>query len=127
MGGFDKDTRDNQVHIPTWLKNGSFNTVVERLKTDENLWLKASSNENNAIIGDGALKGNEITLSEIFKEQDPYFVSIGNGKYRIAMGEDPTKDGEPEFLMSADSVPDNELYFIININNIRDEIITGMN
>ena len=128
MGGFDEDTRGNQVHIPTWLKNGSFNTVVERLKADENLWLKASKNGKNAIIGDGALKGNEITLSEIFQEdeKDPYFVSIGNGKYIIAMGEDPTKDGEPEFLMSADSIPKNPLYFIININNIRDEIITGL-
>ena len=123
QGGFDKDTRDNQVHIPTWLKNGSFNTVVERLKTDENLWLKASSNEKNAIIGDGALKGNEITLSEIFKEQDPYFVSIGNGKYRIAMGENPTDPGaEAEYLMNSDGG-----FFIININKIRDEIITGMN
>ena len=123
MGGFDKDTRDNQVHIPTWLKNGSFNTVVERLKADESLWLKASSNEKNAIIGDGALKGNEITLSEIFKEQDPYFVSIGNGKYRIAMGENPTDPGaEAEYLMNSDGG-----FFIININKIRNEIITGMN
>jgi len=123
MGGFDNDTRGNQIHIPTWLKNGSFNTVVERLKTDENLWLKASSNEKNAIIGDGQLAGNEITLSEIFKEQDPYFVSIGNGKYRIAMGEDPTDPGaEPEYLMNSDGG-----YFIININKIRNEIITGMN
>ena len=123
QGGFDEDTRDNQVHIPTWLKNGSFNTVVERLKTDENLWLKASSNEKNAIIGDGQLAGNEITLSEIFKEQDPYFVSIGNGKYRIAMGENPTDPGaEAEYLMNSDGG-----FFIININKIRNEIITGMN
>ena len=123
QGGFDKDTRDNQVHIPTWLKNGSFNTVVERLKADESLWLKASSNEKNAIIGDGALKGNEITLSEIFKEQDPYFVSIGNGKYRIAMGENPTDPGaEAEYLMNSDGG-----FFIININKIRNEIITGIN
>jgi hypothetical protein len=125
MGGFDEDTRGNQVHIPTWLKNGSFNTVVERLKADENLWLKASKNGKNAIIGDGTKKGDEITLSEIFKEDapDPYFVSIGNGKYRIAMGENPTDPGaEAEYLMNSDGG-----FFIININNIRDEIIIGMN
>ena len=93
------------------------------MKEDENLWLKSSTNGKNAIIGDGTLSGNEITVSEIFKEQDPYFVSIGNGKYRIAMGEDPTDTGgEPEYLMNSDGG-----YFIININKIRNEIITGMN
>ncbi|BAQ86594.1 unnamed protein product [uncultured Mediterranean phage uvMED] len=123
MGGYDEDTRRNMVHIPTWLENGTFEDVIERMKGDENLWLKASSNGKNAIIGDGALKGEEITLAEIFKNDDPYFVSVGNGKYKIAMGENPTEDGaDPEFLMNSDGG-----YFIININNIRDEIITGMN
>ena len=123
FGGYDNDTRGNQVHIPPWVENGTFEDIVERFKTDENLWLKASVLESNAIIGDGAMKGEEITLAEIFKEDDPYFVSIGNGKYRIAMGEDPTEPGsEPEYLMNKDGG-----YFIININKIRDEIITGMN
>ena len=125
-GGFDNDTRGNMVHIPTWLQNGKFSNIVDKMKNDENLWLKASKNGENAIIGDGVLKGNEITLKEIFKEEDPYFVSIGNGKYRIAMGENPTGNGEPEYLMSSDSTPNSELYFIININNIKDEILTGM-
>ncbi len=123
FGGYDNDTRGNQVHIPTWLENGSFSGVIERMKKDENLWLKSSSLGTNAVIGDGSLKGNEITLAEIFKENDPYFVSVGNGKYKIAMGENPTdQDGEPEYLMNSDGG-----YFIININKVRDEIITGMN
>ena len=122
FGGYDKDTRGNQVHIPPWLENGKFEDIVERFKADENLWLKASVLESNAIIGDGALKGEEITLAEIFKEDDPYFVSVGNGKYKVAMGENPTEPGsEPEYLMNKDGG-----YFIININKIRDEIITGM-
>ena len=121
MGGYDKDTRGNDVHIPSWLPTGSFSKVVERIKADENLWLK-SSNGKNAVIADGANRGNEITLAEIFKEGDPYFVSIGNGKYRIATGEDPTSDGDPEYLMNSDGN-----YFVININKIRDEIITGIN
>jgi hypothetical protein len=126
MGGYDNDTRGNQVHIPSWLQNGKFSSVVEAMEKDETLWLKASKNGENAIIGDGSMKGNEITLAEIFKEDPPYFVSIGNGKYRIAMGEDPTGNGEPEYLMSSDSTPNSQLYFIININNIKDEILTGM-
>ncbi len=122
QGGFDNDTRGNQVHIPTWLKNGSFSAIIERFKADidgRRLFKKASSNGEVPI----KLNGEKFNISEIFKEQDPYFVSVGNGKYRIAMGENPTDPGaEPEFLMNSDGG-----YFIININKIRNEIITGMN
>ena len=122
MGGFDVDTRGNQVHIPTWLKNGSFSDIIERFKADidgRKLFKKASSNGEVPI----KLDGEKFNISEIFKEQDPYFVSIGNGKYRIAMGENPTEPGaEAEYLMNSDGG-----FFIININKIRNEIITGMN
>ena len=121
MGGYDTDTRGNDVHIPSWLPTGSFSKVVERIKTDENLWLKSTGGKN-AVIMDGANRGNEITLAEIFKEDDPYFVSIGNGKYKIATGENPTLDGDPEYLANSDGN-----YFVVNINKIRDEIITGLN
>jgi hypothetical protein len=121
FGGFDNDTRGNMVHIPTWLENGSFGDVIKRFKADRNgyeLFKKASSNGELPIVN-----GEKFNISEIFKEQDPYFVSVGNGKYKVAMGENPTKDGaDAEYLMNSDGG-----YFIININNIRDEIITGMN
>ena len=123
FGGYDTDTRGNMVHIPPWIETGSFDNVIERMKEDENLWLKASMDGKNAIVGDGALRGEEITMKDIFANDDPYFVSVGNGKYKIAMGEDPTKAGaDPEFLMSSEGK-----YFIININNIKNEILTGMN
>ena len=123
FGGYDNDTRGNLVHIPPWVENGNFGDIIERMKEDENLWLKASMDGKNAIVGDGALRGEEITMKEIFANDDPYFVSVGNGKYKIAMGEDPTKAGaDPEFLMSSEGK-----YFIININNIKNEILTGMN
>ncbi len=122
-GGFDEDTRGNMVWIPPWVENGKFDDIIERLKSDEKLWLKASSNGQNGIIGDGPNLGKEITLSEIFKEKDPYFVSVGNGKYKIAMGDDPTEEGaEPEYVMNSDGG-----FFIINLNLIRSEIITGLN
>jgi hypothetical protein len=111
------------VWIPPWIENGKFDDIIERLKSDEKLWLKASSNGQNGIIGDGPNLGKEITLSEIFKEKDPYFVSVGNGKYKIAMGDDPTEEGaEPEYVMNSDGG-----FFIINLNLIRSEIITGLN
>ena len=122
-GGFDEDTRGNMVWIPPWVENGKFGDIIERLKSDEKLWLKASSNGQNGVIGDGSKLGEEITLSEIFKERDPYFVGVGNGKYIIAMGEDPTEEeAEPEYVMNSDGG-----FFTINLNLIRNEIITGLN
>jgi hypothetical protein len=110
------------VWIPPWVERGKFENVIERLKSDEILWLKASSNGKNGVIGDGPNIGKEITLKEIFKEGDPYFVSAGNGKYKIAMGDDPNKDGsEPEYIMNSDGG-----FFVINLNNIREDIITGL-
>ena len=120
FGGFDEDTRGNMVHIPPWLPRGDFEKVIERFNKDidgRKLFKKASSNGELPV-----LNGKTINVSEIFFEQDPYFVSVGNGKYRIAMGENPNEFGaEPEFLMNSDGK-----VFIININQIKDEIITGL-
>ena len=44
MGGFDENTRGTMVHIPPWLQRGKFENVIEMLKTDPQLVLKASSN-----------------------------------------------------------------------------------
>ena len=52
---------------------------------------------------------------QVFLEQHPYFVSVGNGKYKIAMGENPLiLGGDHEYLFNTE----NQL-FIIDINNIK--------
>jgi len=114
MGGFDKNTRGTMVHIPPWLKRGKFENVIEMLKTDPELLLKASSNGKSAID----INGNEVN---IFTNEDPYFVSVGNGKYKIANGDNPVTGQNPEYLLNSDGG-----FFIIDINKIKAEIITGM-
>jgi len=114
MGGFDENTRGTMVHIPPWLQRGKFDNVIEMLKTDKNLVLKASSNGKSAID----INGNEVN---IFINEDPYFVSVGNGKYKIANGDNPVTGNDPEYLLNSDGG-----YFIIDINKIKAEIITGM-
>ena len=117
MGGFDETTRDTMVHIPGWLENGKFTDVTDMLKEDPALVIKASSNGKAAID----INGNEF--KNIFTNQDPYFVSVGNGKYIIANGDNPHEFGsDPEYLLNSDGG-----YFVINLNNIRSEIITRMN
>jgi len=114
MGGFDENTRGTMVHIPPWLKRGKFENVIEMLKTDPELLLKASSNGKSAID----INGNEVN---IFTNKDPYFVSVGNGKYKIANGDNPVTGQNPEYLLNSDGG-----FFIIDINKIKAEIITGM-
>lgn len=119
MGGFDTNTRGTMVHIPPWLPNGKFEDVVENFKTAEGqeLFKKASTNDQLPMID-----GEEFTVDQVFKERDPYFVSIGNGKYKIAMGENPKEfGGDPEYLINSDGG-----FFIIDINKIKAEIITGL-
>ena len=114
MGGFDENTRGTMVHIPPWLQRGKFENVIEMLKTDPQLVLKASSNGKSAV----AMDGEEVN---IFTNEDPYFVSVGNGKYKIANGDNPVTGQNPEYLLNSDGG-----YFIIDINKIKAEIITGM-
>lgn len=114
MGGFDENTRGTMVHIPPWLQRGKFENVVEMLKTNPQLVLKASSNGKSAV----AMDGEEVN---IFTNEDPYFVSVGNGKYKIANGDNPVTGQNPEYLLNSDGG-----YFIIDINKIKAEIITGM-
>ena len=116
MGAFDKDSRDNSVHIPPWLERGKFDNVIKMLKSEKGLFKLASSNDKLPM-----LDGEDYTVDEIFA-QDPHFVSVGNGKYKIAQGEHPSVSGaEEEYLMNSDGG-----IFVIDINKIKSEIINGM-
>ena len=117
MGGFDMNSRKNMVAIPPWLEEGKFKDVEELLKSNPELFTQASSNGKNPQIN-----GEEFLPSQVFLEQNPYFVSVGNGKYKIAMGENPlTLGGDHEYLFNTD----NQL-FIIDINKIKAEITTQL-
>ena len=117
MGAFDEDSRGNAVHIPPWLERGKFEDVIEMFKDQPELFKIASSNDLLPM-----LDGEDYNVAEIF-EQDPHFVSVGNGKYKIAQGEHPSVSGaEEEYLMNSDGG-----IFVIDINKIKSEIITGIN
>ena len=115
-GGFDQTSRGTTVHIPPWVERGTFEDIIETIKDYPILLKKASSNGEFAVTD----KGEEFV--NIFKNEDPYFVSIGNGKYKLANGDNPFEPGgEPEFLLNSDGG-----FFIIDINQIKTEIITRL-
>ena len=49
------------------------------------------------------------------------WVHIGNGKYKVANGDNPFEGGDPEYLLNSDGG-----YFVIDINKIKADIITGI-
>jgi len=115
-GGFDENSRGTAVHIPPWVERGTFEDIIEMLKEYPIVLKKSSSNGEFAVTD----KGEEFV--NIFQNTDPYFVSIGNGKYKLANGDNPfTPGGEPEFLLNSDGG-----FFIIDINKIKTEIITRL-
>ena len=114
MGGFDKDTRGKAVHIPSWLEQGDFSNVIDKLKENRDLFHKASFGQIGMTED-----GEEITFTDIFKERDPIFVSVGTGKYIMAMGDDPRTFGaEAEYVMN-----DQGKFFVIDINLIQSDLI----
>ena len=116
MGAFDEDSRGNAVHIPPWLERDKFQDVIEMFKDQPELFMLASSNDKLPM-----LNGEDYNVAEIFA-QDLHFVSVGNGKYKIAQGEHPSVSGaDEEYLMNSDNG-----FFVIDINKIKSEIITGM-
>ena len=116
MGAFDEDSRGNSVHIPPWLERGKFEDVIEMFKDQPELFMLASSNDKLPM-----LNKKDYNVAEIFA-QDPHFVSVGNGKYKIAQGEHPSVSGaDEEYLENSDGG-----FFVININKIKSEIINGM-
>jgi len=114
MGGFD-EWNGNKVHIPNWIKEGNFDNIVELLKKHPELVDMASSNDQAPVD----VTGKTIN---IFENQDPYFVSVGDGLYKIAMGENPKVSGaEEEYAMNTDNG-----FFVIDLNKIKEDIITSL-
>ena len=114
MGGFD-EWNGNKVHIPNWIKEGNFDNIVELLKKHPELVDMASSNDQAPVD----VTGKTIN---IFENQDPYFVSVGDGLYKIAMGENPKEFGaEEEYAMNTDGG-----FFVIDLNKIKEDIITSL-
>jgi len=108
-GGIENSYKGKMVHIPSWLPRGKFDDIVEMLKNDVDLLIKAAG--NTYAMDD---KGK---VFDIFHKSEPYFVSAGYGKYIIALGEHPNESFDAEFVMD-----DSGGLLIIDLHNIKDDI-----
>ena len=115
MGGFDKDTHGNPIHIPPWFERGKFTDVIEMLKANPDLVLKAA----NGMQAVGAITGD--VFESIFSGEDPYFISVDDGVYKIANQGDPNTENDPGYVLNS-----NKGFFTINLNLIKSEILNGI-
>ena len=113
-----------EVHVPMWLKNDDFNDFVDWLKENPAVLADASGsmidgkwNPGNAV---GKSQAGEIRDIKIFEGGDPYFVSVGYGKYKIAMEGHPSDaNAEPRYAMDGNFAKEGNNFFIIDFNKVR--------
>ena len=115
---------DKEVHVPMWLKNDEFNDFVDWLKENPAVLADASGsmidgkwNPGNAV---GKSQAGEIRDIKIFEGGDPYLISVGYGKYKVAMEDHPSKaNAEPKYAMDGNFAKEGNNFFIIDFNKVR--------
>jgi hypothetical protein len=124
FGGFDK-YNDLTVIIPAYIKKGNFSTIVDYLEKNENILKKSGSYKdpqgNTVETLPLDKNGKEIN---IFKEKkgfftDPYFVTVGPGRYKISLSKPFGSNVQPEYLLNK-----NGGYFIVDLNKIKGDLGT---
>ena len=112
-----------KVHIPMWLKNNEFNDFVDWIKENPAVLADASG----TMVDDKWLPGNavgkydgKIRNINIFEGGDPYLISVGYGKYKVAMDGHPADpNSDPRYVMDGNFTQEGNNFFIIDFNKIR--------
>jgi len=122
FGGFDK-YNGLDVIIPAYVKNGNFNSIVDYLEKNENILKKSGSytDPQGNLIETLPLDKNGKEI-KIFSEKffgDPYFVTVGPGRYKISLSKPFGKNTQPEYLSNK-----NGGYFIVDLNKIKGDLGT---
>lgn len=119
-GGFDKYNGLNVI-IPSYVKKGNFNSIINFLEKNEDILKKSGSYKDaqGNIVETLPLdsKGKEI---KIFDEKffgDPYFVTVGPGRYKISLSKPYGSNVQPEYLLNK-----NGGYFIVDLNKIKGDL-----
>jgi hypothetical protein len=121
-GGFDK-YNGLDVIIPAYVRKGNFNSIVDYLEKNENILKKSGSytDPQGNLIETLPLDKNGKEI-KIFSEKffgDPYFVTVGPGKYKISLSKPYGKNTQPEYLLNK-----NGGYFIVDLNKIKGDLGT---
>ena len=113
------------VHVPMWLKNDEFNDFVDWIKEYPKVLADASGSMIDGKWHPGNAVGRKQTDGstrdiQIFEGGDPYLISVGYGKYKVAIGDHPTdKNADPRYVQDGNFHKEGNNFFIIDFNKIR--------
>ena len=115
---------NNTVHVPMWLENDQFNDFVDWLKENPAMLAKASGStvDGQFMPGDAVGRDSEgkIINLQIFEEGDPFLVSVGYGKFKVAMQDHPSKsNSEPRYAIDGNFANEGNNFYIIDFNKVR--------
>jgi hypothetical protein len=124
FGGLDK-YNNLDVIIPAYIKRGNFGSIIDYLEKNENVLKKSGSytDPQGNLIETLPLDKNGKEIN-IFKEKkgffgDPYFVTVGPGRYKISLSKPFGSNVQPEYLLNK-----NGGYFIVDLNKIKGDLGT---
>ena len=114
---------NNNVHVPMWLKNDDFNDFVGWLKENPAMLAKASGSmiDGKFAPGDavGRYDGNVRSI-QIFEGGEPHLISVGYGKYKVAMQDHPSQpNAEPRYAIDGNFTEEGNNFYIIDFNKVR--------
>ena len=119
-GGLDK-YNGTFISIPSFVKQGQFSNIVERLRQDPELFKQAIGNQEGvgASIRDGSIRSIDIFKNN----ENPEFVAVGNGRYMISLTNHPFK-GQPRYVMTKnfDLFKGTQQPLILDLNLIKSKI-----
>ena len=120
---------DHNVHVPMYLKNDEFNDFVDWLKNKPTMLAKASGTVikgedgfvDKFVAGKAVGKyDGKIRSIQIFENGEPFLISVGYGKYKVAMQDHPSDpNGDPKYVIDGNFAKKGNNFFIIDFNKVR--------
>ncbi len=120
-GGVSEYNNHN-VHVPMWLKNNEFNEFVDWLKNNPAMLAKASGSTVDGEFMPGKAVGrykDNVRDIQIFEGGDPFLISVGYGKFKVAMQDHPSKGGDPRYVIDGNFAKKGNNFYIIDFNKVR--------
>ena len=122
---------DHNVHVPMYLKNDEFNDFVDWLKENPTMLAKSSGTEirgedefgGEFLPGDpvGRKDGKPVPI-KIFDKGEPFLISVGYGKFKVAMQDHPSdRNGDPRYVIDGNFAKKGNNFFIIDFNKVRSD------
>ena len=117
--------KGKSVHVPNWLESDDFDDMIEWLKAKPKMLSLATGSydvDGTWLPGNGVgiFDGKQRSIDIFLDEGEPHLVSVGYGKYKVAMGDHPSEpNADPRYVIDGNYTNEGNNFYIINLNNVR--------